>query len=127
MNKLKKKVLILSIKKVIRDLVENEVWVSKDGCRTKVVDMVDRHLLFSHRFLSNKIDNLSTLDDFNFDGEIFKLSILAVEGLNIFVKEINRRNLNPLPSESEVSLDFNESLKSKNELSFKKEYIKKGK
>ena len=125
--KLKKKLLIKSITKIINRLVDQGFWISNDGTKTKVSKMLDHHLLFSHRFLSNKIDSLNTLDDFNLDEKVFKLSILAIEGLNVFVKEINKRNLNTLPSESEINTDFNESLKSNNELSFKKEYIKKGK
>ena len=125
MDKVKKKLIIMSITKTINRLVNNEVWISREGIKIEVSKMKDQYLLFSHRFLSNRIDNLIISNNLGLDDEVFKLSILAIEGLNVFVKEIIKRNLTQIPSECEKRLDFNESLKSKNELSFKKEYLER--
>ena len=119
-----KKLLIESFGRVISNLVDYGIWHSREGSEIKVLEMSDHYLLFSHRLLVNKIDNLNAMDDFNFNDEVFKLSILAIEGINVFVREINLRNLSILPSDIEVRADFNESLKSKNELSFKSKYLK---
>jgi len=116
---------IKTFEKIISDLVEHGIWRTKTGEKIKILTMSDHHLLFSHRFLVNKIDSLNAADDFNFNDEIFKLSILAVEGINVFVREINFRNLPILPSDTEAHMNSNESLKSENDLSFKDEFLKK--
>ena len=120
------KAIIGLFKKTISNLVDQGVWCSKEGVKIKISLMSDTHLLFSHRFLVNEIDNLGALENFSFDDdndELFKLSILAMEGINVFLKEIKFRKLTPLPSEAEISISHNEVLKSENELSFKFRYI----
>jgi len=126
MNNQIEKAIIESFKTTISNLVKDGVWHSKEGLGIKVSSMSNRHLLFSHRFLVNKIDSLNDIDDFNFDDDIFKLSILAVEGINVFMREINKRHLSLLPSDTEIQLDFNESLKSgpDSEFAFKSKYLK---
>lgn len=116
---------IKTFEKIVSDLVEHGIWRTKAGVEVRVSAMSDYHLLFSYRFLVNKIDSLNTKDDFNFNDEIFKLSILAVEGINVFVREINFRNLSILPSDTEAHMNFNESLKSENDLSFNSKFLEK--
>lgn len=125
-NSLLKSFLLLeNFKKAISDLVEYRIWHIKTGAKIKISAMSDHHLLFSHRFLVNSIESLNITDDFNFNDEVFKLSVLAMEGINIFVEEIKFRGLSVLPSKIEVYMNSNESLKSKNELSFNRKFLEK--
>lgn len=120
-NNIKRKLLVIGLKKHIKNLVNQKVWVNKEGDSVKVSEMPNHYLLFAHRFLVNEINSLDTLNDSSqFDDEIFKLLITSMEGVGIFLEEIKFRNLIAMPSNVEVQINSNELLKSENDLSFKK-------